>query len=90
MHLYETHLAVADTDASRVFYTRVVGLHFAHRDQTRDIIFLWAGDHRRSMLGLWGPSTSYGRDFHKSHLAFAVSLAELVGAGERLRSCVVA
>jgi len=37
------------------------------------------------MLGLWGPSTSYGRDFHKSHLAFAVTLAELLGAGERLR-----
>lgn len=37
------------------------------------------------MLGLWGPTTSYGREFHKSHLAFAVSLAELLRAGERLR-----
>jgi lactoylglutathione lyase len=90
MHLYETHLSVADTAASQAFYTRVVGLQFAHRDLTRDIVFLLAGDDRRSMLGLWGPSTSYGRDFHKSHLAFAVSLAELLGAGERLRSCGVA
>ena len=53
MYLYETHLSVADTAASQAFYTRVVGLKFAHRDLTRDIIFLWAGDDRRSMLGLW-------------------------------------
>jgi lactoylglutathione lyase len=86
VHLYETHLSVADTDAARAFYTGVVGLQFAHRDLTRDIVFLWAGEHRRSMLGLWGPTTSYGREFHESHLAFVVSLAELLGAGERLRS----
>ena len=90
MHLYEAHLSVADTEAAQAFYTSVVGLQFAHRNLTRDIVFLWAGDHRRSMLGLWGPTTSYGHDFHKSHLAFAVSLAELLGAGERLRSCGVA
>jgi lactoylglutathione lyase len=55
VYLYETHLSVANTAASQDFYTRVVGLKFAHRDLTRDIIFLWAGDDRRSMLGLWGP-----------------------------------
>ena len=85
MHLYETHLPVTDTGASQAFYTRVVGLEFAHRDRTRDIIFLWAGEHRRSMVGLWGPSTTYGRDFHASHIAFAVSLSDLLKAGERLR-----
>ena len=37
------------------------------------------------MLGLWGPSTTYGSDFHKTHLAFAVSLEELLATGERLR-----
>jgi lactoylglutathione lyase len=86
VHLYETHLSVADTETAQAFYTGIVGLQFAHRDLTRDIVFLWAGEQRRSMLGLWGPTTSYGREFHKSHLAFAVSLAELVRAGERLRS----
>jgi lactoylglutathione lyase len=85
VYLYETHLSVADTAASQAFYTRVVGLKFAHRDLTRDIIFLWAGDDRRSMLGLWGPTTTYGRDFHRSHVAFAISLAELLAVGERLR-----
>ena len=85
MHLYETHLAVADTAAAQAFYTGVVGLQFAHRDVTRDIIFLWAGDDRRSMLGLWGPTTTYGREFHQSHFALAISLSQLLGAGERLR-----
>jgi hypothetical protein len=37
------------------------------------------------MIGLWGPSTIYGRDFRRSHLAFAVSLEELLTAGRRLR-----
>ena len=85
MHLYEAHLTVADTRASHTFYTQVVGLQFAHRDRTRDIVFLWAGDQKRSMVGLWGPSTTYGGDFHRSHLAFEVSLEELLATGERLR-----
>jgi lactoylglutathione lyase len=85
MHLFETHLTVADTAVSRDFYTGVVGLEFAHRDLTRDIVFLWAGEHRSSMLGLWGPATTRGSDFHKSHLAFAISLPELLAVGERLR-----
>lgn len=85
MHLYETHLAVTDTNASQSFYTGVVGLEFAHRDRTRDIVFLWAGDRRRSMVGLWGPGTTYGGDLHRSHLAFALRLEELLATGERLR-----
>jgi lactoylglutathione lyase len=85
VHLYETHIAVTNTTTSQSFYTQIVGLEFAHRDLTRDIVFLWAGDRRRSMVGLWGPSTTYGSDFHRSHLAFAVSLEELLTIGERLR-----
>ena len=84
MHLYETHLPVADTDAACRFYVEIVGLQFAHRDLTRDIVFLWAGADRQSMLGLWGPSTTLGREFHKCHIAFAVSLPELLSAGKRL------
>lgn len=85
MHLYETHLSVVNTAISQFFYTELVGLEFAHRDRIRDIVFLWAGDGRRSMVGLWGPSTTYGRDFHRSHFAFAVSLDELLATGEKLR-----
>jgi lactoylglutathione lyase len=80
VHLYEAHLPVANTEKSKAFYLNVVGLQFAHRDPTRDIVFLWAGTGRRSMVGLWGPSTTRGRDFHKCHLAFAMSLPELLAA----------
>jgi lactoylglutathione lyase len=83
MQLYETHLAVADTAKSTAFYVDVVGLTFAYRDPTRDIVFLWIGENRKSMLGLWGPATSYGKA-HRCHFAIAVSLPELLGAGGRL------
>ena len=56
MHLYEAHLPVADTSASQRFYVEIVGSQFAHHDLTRDIVFLWAGADRKSMLGLWGSS----------------------------------
>src|SRR5437773_4178130 len=77
MYLYEAHLPVSDTEAARRFYVEIVGLQFAHRDLTRDAVFLWAGADRRSMLGLWGPSTTLGSEFHKCHIAFNVSLDEL-------------
>jgi lactoylglutathione lyase len=86
MHLYEAHLPVADTEVAQRFYVEIVGLQFAHRDLTRDVIFLWAGADRRSMLGLWGPSTTLGCEFHKCHIAFNVALGELLAAGERLKA----
>jgi hypothetical protein len=60
MHLYETHIPVADTRASVVFYRELVGLPFAYRDPTRDIVFMWVDKKEKGMLGLWGPSTRYG------------------------------
>ena len=38
------------------------------------------------MLGLWGPNTTLGRELHKCHIAFAVSLPELLAAGEQLNA----
>jgi lactoylglutathione lyase len=86
MYLYEAHLPVSDTDTAQRFYVEIVGLQFAHRDLTRDIVFVWAGTERKSMLGLWGPTTTLGREFHKCHIAFNVSLTELLAAGERLNA----
>jgi lactoylglutathione lyase len=86
MHLYEAHVPFSDTEAAQRFYVETVGLQFAYRDPTRDIVFLWAGADRNSMLGLWGPSTTLGHEFHKCHIAFNVSLSELLAAGERLNA----
>ena len=38
------------------------------------------------MLGVWGPTTIYGKDFHKCHIAFHVSMSELLITGERLNA----
>ena len=84
MYLYETHLPVKSTDASRQFYVDIVGLEFAHRDRTRDAVFLWIGGNRRSMLGLWGPGTARGGNFYPGHFAIAVSLPDLLAHGRRL------
>lgn len=84
MQLYETHLPVASTATSAAFYVNVVGCAFAYRDPARDIVFLWIGKDRESMLGLWGPSTTYGCSPHECHFAIAVSLPELLAAGTRL------
>src|SRR5436190_7084180 len=84
MQLYETHLPVASTEKSTAFYVDVVGLTFAYRDPTRDIVFLWIGPGKNSMLGLWGPSTTCGSRPHPGHFAIAISLSELLDAGARL------
>jgi lactoylglutathione lyase len=84
MHLYEAHLPVTDTEASKAFYVDVVGLAFAYRDPARDIVFLWVGEATRSMLGLWGPGTEFGTPLRQGHIAVAVSLPELLSAGPRL------
>lgn len=85
MHLYETHLPVADTKLAQEFYTEIVGLPFAYRDPTRDIVFLWADAKEKAMIGLWGPNTAYGNSETKHHLAFAVSLDELFAAVNKLK-----
>jgi lactoylglutathione lyase len=87
VHLYETHIPVADTKIAERFYREIVGLPFAYRDPTRDIVFLWANAKERAMIGLWGPNTGYGSHsgaMAKHHLAFAVSLHELLAAIKKL------
>src|SRR5262249_1802983 len=59
-----------------------------YRDPTRDIVFLWVDEKERGMLGLWGPTTFYGRtDGTPSprHFAFAVSFEQLLAAIDNLQ-----
>ena len=84
MHLYETHLPVTSTETSSKFYVDVVGLEFAYHDPGRDIVVLWIGADRKSMLGLWGPTTTYGSKFHQCHFAIALPLPDLLVAARRL------
>jgi len=87
MHLYEAHLPVTNTEAAKQFYVNIVGLPFAYRDPSRDIVFLWATSREQGMIGLWGPTSGRGPrdDAAKHHVAFAVSLDQLFKICERLR-----
>jgi lactoylglutathione lyase len=89
MHLYETHIAVADTRISEAFYRDIIGLPFAYCDPTRDIVFLWVDEKEKAMLGLWGPNTTYGPQhgaIRPCHFAFAVSFEQLLQAIEKLKA----
>ncbi len=89
MHLYETHIPVADTTIAERFYREIVGLPFAYRDPTRDIVFLWADVKEKAMIGLWGPNTAYGAQTGgtaKYHVAFAVPLDQLLDAIQKLNA----
>ena len=87
MHLYETHLPVADAKAAEKFYREIVGLPFAYRDPARDIVFMWADLKEKAMIGLWGPGTAYGMQdavARSCHVAFAVTLHQLFAAITKL------
>jgi lactoylglutathione lyase len=90
MYLYETHLPVSSTERSRAFYVEIVGLRFAYHDPKRDIVFLWIGESRVSMLGLWGLGTTYGSPLRQAHLAIAIPLPDLLASGKRLNGLGVA
>jgi lactoylglutathione lyase len=87
MHLYETHLPVANTEIAKDFYTEIVGLPFAYRDPGRDIVFLWAISKEQGMIGLWGPNTTYGTKngiTRKCHVAFGVPFDQLLATIQKL------
>ena len=85
--LFEAHLTVADLDRSIAFYRDVVGLPLAFELRERAVAFFWIGARGGSMLGLWSlGSAPVGLSLH---VAFRVSLAEVLRAGDALRAAGV-
>lgn len=68
--LYETHIHVSDLGKAVTFYTAVLGLQLAYYDTHRPIAFLWMGEGKKAMLGLWENKG----EFEKRHFAFTVTL----------------
>jgi lactoylglutathione lyase len=80
--LFETHLTVADLPRSVAFYRGVVGLPVALEVPERGAAFLWIGQAGHAMLGLWSiGSAPIGMQLH---IAFSMSLADVLAAPERL------
>jgi lactoylglutathione lyase len=80
--LFETHLTVADLSRSVGFYRDVVGLPVALELPERAAAFHWIGRPGQAMLGLWSiGSAPMGMQLH---IAFAMSLPDVLAAPERL------
>ncbi len=77
--LYETHVQVKDLEQSTKFYTDVLGLRLAYRDETRPIVFLWIGEEKEYMLGLWETKES----FQPRHFAFRSSTEDILTYAEQ-------
>lgn len=76
--LYETHIQVSDLKKSVEFYTHVLGLTFAHYDENRPIAFLWIGDDKKAMLGLWEQK----ENLQKRHFAFSCDKEFILNSAE--------
>lgn len=77
--LYETHIQVRDLEMATKFYTEVLGLKFAHRDETRPIIFLWIGQDKEYMLGLWETK----ENFQPRHFAFRSTKEDILNRAQQ-------
>jgi lactoylglutathione lyase len=82
--LFEAHLTVADLERSVAFYRDGVGLPVALEIPERGAAFLWVVERGQAMLGLWSlGSMPMGLSLH---LAFDVSLEDVLDAPARLRA----
>jgi catechol-2,3-dioxygenase len=72
--LYETHIQVSNLENAIEFYTKVLGLEFAHKDVTRPIAFLWIGKNKESMLGLWEQK----ENLQTRHFAFTADKEDIL------------
>jgi lactoylglutathione lyase len=86
--LFETHLTVADLDRSIQFYRDVVGLPPALELRERGAAFFWIGEPGAAMLGLWSMGSMPVA--LSLHVAFTVSLPDVLDAPARLRALHVA
>jgi lactoylglutathione lyase len=82
--LFETHLTVRDVQRSVDFYRDVVGLPLALDLPERNAAFMWIGERGRAMLGLWGIGSSVNS--MTLHIAFEVTLEDVLASPERLRA----
>ncbi len=82
--LFETHLTVRNMDRAVAFYRDIVGLPLALDLPERGAAFFWIGGPGEAMLGLWSlGSAPMGLLLH---VAFTVTLEDVLGACDRLRS----
>jgi len=82
--LFETHLVVADLDASIAFYRDRVGLGLAHVVPAGQAAFFWVGSRGTTMLGLWTGGSAPQKT--TTHIAFAARRDDVIAAPRALQS----
>jgi lactoylglutathione lyase len=87
LDLFEAHFLVTDLNAAVDFYRDVVGLRLAHVTAAGDAAFMWIGEAREAMFGLWACGPAPLRV--TSHAAFRTSVADVMAAPPRLRTAGV-
>ncbi|MBZ5504141.1 MAG: VOC family protein [Acidobacteriia bacterium] len=86
--LFEGHLTVSDLPRAMAFYGEALGLELAQFFPEQRVAFYWIGGRGTSMLGLWEVGTLPLRQ--SLHLAFRVSLDDLLRAAQELRKAAIA
>jgi lactoylglutathione lyase len=86
--LFEGHLPVTDLRRAMTFYGEALGLEQAQFFPERRVAFYWIGGPGKSMLGLWEEGKMPPRQ--SLHLAFRVSLADLLQAAQVLHQAGIA
>lgn len=82
--LFETHLVVADLDASIAFYRDRLGLELAHVVPARQAAFFWVGSRGTTMLGLWAGGSAPQKT--TTHIAFVARRDDVIAAPRVLQS----
>src|ERR1700686_3989007 len=86
--LFESHLTVSDLPRAMAFYGQALGLELGQSFPERRVAFYWIGGRGTSMLGLWEVGTLPLRQ--SLHLAFRVSLADVLQAPQILHQAGIA
>ena len=86
--LFETHVTATNLRRAMAFYGDALGLELAQFFPEQRVAFYWIGGRGSSMLGLWEVGTLPLRQ--SLHLAFRVSLDDLLQAPQRLRQAGIA
>ena len=87
LDLFEAHLTVSDLDTAIDFYRDVVGLRLVHVIPIGDAAFFWIGAPGQAMLGLWAGGGAPQKV--TTHIAFRVSLADVMAAPKTLHAAGV-
>jgi catechol 2,3-dioxygenase-like lactoylglutathione lyase family enzyme len=65
-------IPVSDLDASRRFYTEILGLKFVHHAPEIDMVFLRAGDDHVILAKVDAPLKRSAKDSRRAHHAFKI------------------